>query len=281
MHDVFNFNVGDFQCLAVNDRNSAMRAALLFSDAPETELLQALERRGLEPDHLPSTRTCLLVDTGSKTVLVDTGGGELVGEKGGKLVPALRGAGYEPADIDVVFLSHIHSDHIGGCLEQDGALVYSEARYVMGQDEWAFWTEETNLAAAPDWMASPARRVLPRLSDRMSTVDADAEILPGIRAIAAPGHTAGHMALEVVSEGSRLIYLADAALHPIHVENPHWVSALDQFSEQVVQSRRALFKRASEQQALVLAFHFPPFPSLGYIVEEGASWRWQPADTAP
>ncbi len=98
--------------------------------------------------------------------------------------------------------------------------------------------------------------------------------MPGIRALAAPGHTVGHMALEIRSAGETLLDFADAALQPIHLEHPEWVATVDNDPEQTVTSRRALCRRAAANEALVLAFHFPPFPSLGRIRPNGEVWQW-------
>ena len=92
----------------------------------------------------------------------------------------------------------------------------------------------------------------------------------------APGHTFGHTVIEVESKGDKLLYLADTALHPIHLEYPHWTAVVDQFPEQVVETRISMYERASQQEALVLLFHFLPFPSLGYITWKDQSWRWIP-----
>jgi glyoxylase-like metal-dependent hydrolase (beta-lactamase superfamily II) len=147
----------------------------------------------------------------------------------------------------------------------------------MGKTEWDYWTSADTLAEAPPWAAKVARKVLPALKDRMRTVAVPAEVVPGIRLIPAFGHTPGHVAVEITSDGEQLIYFADTALHPIHLEFPHWVAELDQDAEGTMQTRRKLFQRAAERKQLVLLFHFTPFPSLGYIVARGDAWRWQPA----
>jgi glyoxylase-like metal-dependent hydrolase (beta-lactamase superfamily II) len=72
------------------------------------------------------------------------------------------------------------------------------------------------------------------------------------------------------------MHLADTVLHPILMEHPEWVPAIDLLPEQAAITKRRLFDRAASDKALALAFHFPPFPSLGYVIPKGDSWQWQP-----
>ena len=272
----YRFQIGDFQCVAINDGDYIGNAEMLFANAPKDELLQVLQDFGLEPNHLPSTWTCLLINTPTNVVLVDTGFGT-GGEYGGNLLPTLYEEGIQPQDIDTVILTHAHPDHIGGCVDSAGHVVFPEATHYMWQDEWDFWTTETTLTEVPEWAANFARQKLPPLAAQLIAVNSETEIVPGIRAIAAPGHTAGHMAVEVVSGGEYLLDIVDAALHPIQIEYPEWYAQLDQYSEQTVGTRHALYQRAAETNALVLAYHFPPFPSLGHIISRDGRWKWQPA----
>ena len=248
---------------------------MLFANAPAEELLQVLHHHGLKPEHLPSTLTCLLVKTPTHVVLVDTGFGP-VGQNGGQLLPLLRAEGVQPEAIDTVILTHAHPDHIGGGVDGAGQLTFPEATYYMGQTEWDFWGSETNLAKVPAWAANLARQKLLPLRPKLKVIDPEQEVVPGIRVVAAPGHTAGHMAVEVESRGEYLLHLVDATAHPIQIEYPEWYARFDQLPEQTVVTRQALYQRAVEKNALVLAFHFPPFPSLGHITRQAGRWQWQP-----
>jgi glyoxylase-like metal-dependent hydrolase (beta-lactamase superfamily II) len=103
--------------------------------------------------------------------------------------------------------------------------------------------------------------------------------VPGIRTIPAAGHTPGHMAVAISSGDEQLLLIADAALHPIHLEQPDWYSVFDLAPEQVLVSKRRLVERATAEKALVQAFHFP-FPGLGHVIPKGEAWQWQPIETA-
>lgn len=268
--------LGDFNCLAINDGGMTGKARYLFTNAPEEPLQQALQRHGLQADHLPSAWTCLLVETPDQLVLIDTGENNAGNWGGGRLLPTLAAEGIVPEDIDTVILTHGHGDHIGGCTDAEGRPNFPNARYVMWQTEWAHWTDEANLASMPERIARLVRHCLLPISGQMELIDAYIEIAPGIRAIAAPGHTVGHMVVEITSAGERLLNLADAALHPIHLEHPGWVAAFDTLPDQTAATRRALCQRAAATGALVLAFHFAPFPGLGRILQAGDAYHWQP-----
>ncbi len=123
--------------------------------------------------------------------------------------------------------------------------------------------------------SSFARRNLPPIRNQLDLVDHEKEIVPGVHAIAAPGHTPGQMALTIRSRGRQLLCVADAVLHPIHVQQPDWHAAVDFNPTQVATTRRRLLEKAATEKALVLGFHFP-FPGLGHITQWGEEWRWRP-----
>jgi glyoxylase-like metal-dependent hydrolase (beta-lactamase superfamily II) len=248
-------------------------ADFLFCNAPQQEVAQALQRHGLEADQLKSSWTCLLIDTGEKILLVDTGIGSGV-PAGGTLVRQLAQEGYPAENIDLVFLTHGHGDHIGGCTDENGRLVFSRARYLMGKTEYEFWTSEENLSTLNEGMARLARKNLPAIRDHVQLVEGGEEVLPGIQVVEAFGHTPGHMGLEIQSQGETLYQLADAALHEIHVEHPEWYAPVDMQPEQLVATRYKLLERAAASGAKVLFYHFD-FPSIGYVLQDGDAWRWR------
>ena len=213
-------------------------------------------------------------------MLIDTGAG-VHAATAGHLPQQLGLVGISMEEIDMVLLSHAHLKHIGGTCDGQGMLRFTKARYLLWREEWEFWQ------AAPDpdvprlaWMIPIIQEHLRRLEPQLVLVDRNTELAPGVQMVAAPGHSAGHMGLEVTSAGQHLLCVADAVFHPLQLEYPYWVSPHDLRPEQALYSRLRLLDRAVAAQALVHASHFP-FPGLGRVLAEGKTWRWQPVAHPP
>jgi len=283
----YRFSVGGFECLAVGDgalvsKPPELPGPILFANAPPADLDAAIRESG---GSTPWTRwteeiTCLLVDTGSQRILVDAGAGGL-DPATGALVENLADAGVAPSDIDMIILSHGHPDHVGGLIGPDGSLVFPTARVLLSRREWRFWMEgEADRALPADagaFLVEFARQTFPMLERCLELVDGEGDPFSGVSYWTTPGHTPGHLSVELSSRGEQLLVIGDLVLHPLHVVHPEWHSVFDADPVLVTQTRRTLFAKAAAEACLVHAFHFP-FPGLGRVrvTRTGYSWAGAP-----
>ena len=270
---IYTFDLGRFRIATLLDFAEA-RDGLGASFAvgqPETVLRQLAAANYIDADRYEHPFIPTLVDTGSTKVLFDTG----LGAPEGSLVACLNELGIKPHDIDMVVLTHGHPDHIGG-LVQDNAPVFTRARHVFGAAEFAFWMQDKGIREARLDSRDLFVRICARLADLTVFVEPGQQILPGITAIDAAGHSPGLMAFSVESEGKRLLIWSDTCLHyAASVQHPEWHAHFDDDKEKAVATRQRLLAMAADQRLLVAGHHMP-FPGLGYVERAKGSFRWLP-----
>lgn len=264
----YRFKLGEFTITILGDGTAPVAQVLPTWGANPDR--QDEFRRTLEENFLPvqngiNTFSPVLVDTGRSKILLDTGRGGTAGQ----MLAALRNAGVAPADINTVFITHGHGDHIGG-ITTSGAPTFPNARMVMGDAEFAFWTGQANPSAA-------VQANLIALRDRYTLIKDGQEIAPGLTAVASPGHTAGHLSVRISSGNANMMAFGDAAGHFIlSLRHPGSFLTFDTNGAQAAQTRTRLFEQAAAERMLITAYHFP-FPSVGYIRKRDNYFEFVPA----
>jgi glyoxylase-like metal-dependent hydrolase (beta-lactamase superfamily II) len=262
------FKLGNMELTVISDGSSPFDASILGVNAPEGGIDAALSDSGISMADNTVSYLILLARAGDEWVLFDTGNGN-------KLVPTLGALGIAPGDIDKVVISHFHPDHINGMVT-DGAPTFPNATYHFPALEREFLNAD--LSATPlAGIAGLALSNLAAVESQLSLYNDGDVLAEGITAQLAAGHSAGHMAFKLESEGRSLLHLVDAALSAyVSLPHPDWFSGFDADGPMASQTRIALLEQSMAENSLILGYHFP-FPGVGYVRPEGDGYRFVPA----
>ncbi len=269
------FALGGFTCTVINDGATTRPAENLFPSVLKGEREATLLQAGYDPHALTTSYNMLLVQDGDRNVLIDTGQGHEVVPGAGRLRESLRAVGVPPEDVTTIVITHGHPDHVGGLTFLEDRLAFPNARYFMNRQEWQYWGTDAALGTMERERREFYISTLQWIEGVVELFEGERELVPGITALPAPGHTVGHTALLIESEGERLLHIADAAHHPIQLDRPDWSPVFDYDGRQSARTRRELFRRAVEDDLLVLAFHFA-FPALGRVRRTRFEYAWEP-----
>lgn len=272
--------IGAFEMTVVSDGTLSFNPSLWA--APQAEVVAALVADARSPTSIPFQLNTMVVNTGNKLVLVDTGDGGRLQKGSGRLLANLASAGYRPEQVDVVVFTHLHPDHLWGAVDKvTGSLSFPNAEYVVSETELQFWTDKARLTEAPAemrQMIDATQSALRTLASRTRPIRAGSEIVPGIMSIDTPGHTPGHISLQVTSNGDALLIAGDVVANAtLSFRNPGWGIGFDVDKEQAASTRVAFLDRCVADKILVASYHLP-FPAIGHVVRDGMAFRWLPAD---
>lgn len=271
------FALGDFEVTVIQDRVVEFVPEMFSLGAPDGGVEAELAEGNLPTDRIPTTVNPVLVDTGDRLVLLDTGTGPFLGETFGGLLGTLELLGVAREDVDTVVISHWHPDHTGAA-SVDGAATFPNATYLFPRQEWEFVQDFPGDASSADMFPAFESAMQPLFDgDAVSFYGDGDEIAPGIRAMAAPGHTPGHHGFSLESGGRRLVSLVDTADHfLVSLRHPEWGFVFDHDLGLASETRRELLGRAADEGLQVMGYHFP-FPGVGYVVREGEGFRFVPS----
>lgn len=278
----YRFKVGDFEVTALNDGVFQLETSLYPSadKAQSEQLLQNAHRAG---GKIPTSVNAFLVNTGNALVLIDTGSGSASGPANGKLPANLAAAGIDPATVDAVFLTHLHPDHATGLNTPDGKTAFPNAEIVLLEAEFAFWHDDAIAGKVPAEMKpyfDGARAAVKPYANRTRKISGG-EILPGLTAVPAPGHTPGHSMVRVASGSSTLLVWGDI-IHTAALQfaRPEWAINFDTDQNLAVSTRKKVFDQVAADRVMVAGMHLD-FPGVGYVSRETSGYAYHPAFWSP
>jgi glyoxylase-like metal-dependent hydrolase (beta-lactamase superfamily II) len=272
--------VGNVEITAIRDAAWRYSPATFITLAPADEWRKQIEA---DPqDEVESRVLCFLVKSDEGLMLVDSG----VGQWGlwqfgdGVLLETLSSEGIDPDDIALVIPTHMHGDHVGGCMRptSSGPVPnFPRARYVFQRGDWDYFTGAEFLDGPPTATRSTIKQGILPLADTglVDLVDPGHRFSPSVDLIALPGHTPGSCAVRVQSEGSTALMFGDTAHHQAQIANPEWSSIADVDAEGAAEARRIISEEAVRSNAMVASAHFlADSPIFAPIVDTGRGYRW-------
>jgi len=276
----FRFSIGDIRLTILSDGFFSAPTSGIGVNADPTEVQAFLSQHFLSPTEGYSHTNHLLIETGEATILVDVGSGNRWLENTGRLLDNMDAAGVDPADITHVVITHAHPDHIWGIRDDFDEAIFPDAEYIVGQDERAFWLLDglvNKVSAAEQQFVVGAVNSLNVDGAEWTLAEDGHEIVSGVRLIATPGHTPGHMSVMVESGDKSLIALGDSMSHAYtNFARPDWFNSFDMDGEQTVSTRRRLLDMAATDRIAIVGYHFP-FPGVGHVQRDGDAYRFIPA----
>lgn len=274
---VYRRRIGDIVVTALSD-------GYFIPDREMTRNLPTEERnRALSAafrDSLIFSVNAFVIHAGGRIALLETGSGNYLGPTLGHLIANLRLAGLDPGDIDTVLLTHMHPDHSAGLTDAGtGARHFDNAELVVHENEPRHWFDDVAMARASDLykhlhFQMTREQVTPYL-DRTRTFS-KGEVFPGVTAIPCHGHTPGHSAFLIESDGERLLIWGDTIHIPeVQFARPEITMTPDNDPDAAVASRRRILEMAAREGFLVTGMHMH-FPGFGHVEKDGGAYRFWP-----
>ncbi len=215
-----------------------------------------------------------VIENGKQNLLVDTGCGTLFGPTCGFILDALDELGLAPDDITDIFITHLHPDHIGGCINEDGSAVFKNANFKIVEKEYNFWVSKEFSADeinGRDW-SSLAQNVLLAYNAQLELLTGNKDIISGVSTVALPGHTPGHTGFRVDDGNHSMFHMGDIIHVPnLQLKDPNICTLFDVDPESALNSRKYALDLASSDNLLCTSGHMLD-PKFIHLEKRGTSY---------
>jgi len=269
--------IGDFTITTLSDGHINLPTTMLAPKIDATERSSALKQAGQKAPTFASPLNVTLIETPSDKILIDVGSGTRFMSTAGQLADNLAAAGVDAGKITKVIFTHAHPDHLWGTVDDFDELSFPNAAYYISEAEWNFWMSKDVLTRLPKerhGFAVGAQRSLRAVKEQLKTIKPDRELMAGINIISTPGHTPGHVSVEIGSAKATATILGDALTHPvISFQHPDWRPATDQDPDQAIATRKRLLDKLATDGNRIIGYHLPT-PGLGRAVRQGSSFAY-------
>ncbi|SDK46366.1 Glyoxylase, beta-lactamase superfamily II [Agrobacterium fabrum] len=279
----YRLKIGSAEVTALSDGTIPLPLSKLYTNTSQQHAQSVLSDAFL-PESVPTSVNAFLVNTGDRLVLIDAGTGTYMGPSLGKLAANIEASGYKVDDIDDVVLTHIHTDHSGG-LVSNGKRSFPNATLRVNEREAKFWLSADNTNAATgivkQQFAEADQCVTPYVkAEKFETFADNAAPVPGLGSILYAGHTPGHSAITLESEGQKIVFWGDITHGDIlQFDEPGVAIEFDIDQKAAVAARDIAFKQAVEGRYLVGGAHIA-FPGIGHVRKDSTNFDWLPINYA-
>jgi glyoxylase-like metal-dependent hydrolase (beta-lactamase superfamily II) len=275
----FRLQVGDLEVTALSDGVTVIDPHWLTG---KKATMDGIEKGFYEDPHLlDGAENGFLVNTGKQLILVDAGAGTWFGAAFGRLANSLRSAGYTVDQVDLVLVTHLHSDHIGGLTTQDGTRVFPNADIYVAKAESDFWLSPEIAAKAPKdaqpFFQSAQAIAAPYIkAGKWHTFSGSEPVVDGVRVVPLPGHTPGHTGYEFSSKGQKILFWGDI-IHAqrVQLQHPEVTVVFDIDPTAAAATRNQLLHKLAREDVVIAGPHML-FPGLGRLRKEGRGYFWAP-----
>ena len=264
----YRMMLGDFEVTAISDGTVALPVDKLLTNVKPGQVDRALAKQFLKAP-VETSVNGYLINTGSKLVLIDSGASGLFGPTLGKLAANIKAAGYSAEQVDEVYITHLHPDHVGG-LVVDGKMAFPNAVIRADKHDSDYWLSEDNMKKAPKDVQGFFQGAIASLTpyvkaDKFKAFEGDTDLVPGIKAVASHGHTPGHAIYAIESKGQKLVLWGDL-MHVAAVQfpSPSVTIAFDVDSKAAAAQRKKAYADAAKGGYIVGSAHLS-FPGLGRL----------------